>query len=150
MIIDHIDNAHMYYGLGPRLEQALKYLAQTDLEAAAIERYDLDGDNLFALVQEYETKRREDGFWEAHRQYADVQYLVSGTEHMGVAPIADLEMDGEYDPEKDFSKLIGEGTFCTMKPGTFVILFPQDAHMPGMAVDEPAPAKKAVVKVKLV
>ena len=48
---------------------------------------------------------------------------------------------------KDFIKLEGEGEFLRLDAGTFVILAPQDAHMPGMAVDEPAPVKKVVVKV---
>lgn len=148
MIVDHIDNAHLYYGLGPRFEKALRYLAETDLAGTAPERYDLDGDDLFALVQEYQSKPRAEGFWEAHRKYADVQFVVSGAEHMGYAPIASLQA-GEYDGEKDFLKLGGDGAFIEMGAGTFIILHPQDAHMPGMAITSPEPVKKVVVKVRL-
>ena len=148
MIIDHIDNAHLYYGLGPRFERALRYLAETDLVGTAPERYDLEDDDLFALVQEYQSKPRAEGFWEAHRQYADVQFVVSGTEQIGYAPIAALEA-GEYDEDKDFLKLDGQGAFVEMGPGFFMILFPQDGHMPGLAIEAPAPVKKVVVKVRL-
>lgn len=149
MIIDHINNAPMYYGLGPRVEKALRYLADTDLASAATERYDLEGDDLFALVQEYQSKAWDEGSWEAHRQYADVQYVVSGTEYMGYARVEDLQGSEEYDPDRDFLKLQGRGTFYAMKAGTFVILFPQDGHMPGMTIEAPAPVKKVVVKVRL-
>lgn len=148
MIIDHIDNAALYWGLGPRFEQALRYLAETDLAATAPQRYDLDGDDLFALIQQYQAKPRAEGFWEAHRRYADVQYVVSGAEHMGYAPIAALKA-GEYDGEKDFLKLEGQGAFIELRAGFFMILCPQDGHMPGLAIEAPTPVKKAVVKVKL-
>lgn len=149
MIIDHIDNAHLYYALGPRFEQALRYLADTDLAATAPERYDLDGDNLYAMVQEYESKKWPEGVWEAHRQYADLQCVVSGAEYMGYAQVRDLEPATTYDSDGDVQKLRGKGTFHAMKPKTFIVLFPQDAHMPGMAIEAPSQVKKAVVKVRL-
>ncbi|MFH1570933.1 MAG: YhcH/YjgK/YiaL family protein [Gemmatimonadota bacterium] len=148
MIVDHLQNAHHYYGLGPRFERALRWLADTDLGATAPERHPLDGDDVFALVQEYQSKAGDEGFWEAHRKYADVQYVVSGVEDIGYAPAAAMEA-GPYDEGRDFLKLEGEGTFLEMPAGYFMILFPQDAHMPGMALRSPAPVKKAVVKVRL-
>ena len=146
MIIDQLKNAAMYYGIGPRLERALRFLNFMDLENAAPGRHEIAGEQVFAMVQEYDSKRREEGFWEAHRKYIDVQYVVSGVEKMGYASIDGLQA-GEYDEEKDFVGFEGEGEFLVMSAGTFMILGPQDAHMPGMAVDEPQPVKKVVVKV---
>ena len=147
MIIDQLKNASMYFGLGPRVEAALRYLQGTDFEQVEPGRYEIDGDRVFALVQEYESKPKEEGFWEAHRQYVDVQYVASGAEHMGYAPAERLQA-GVYDAEKDFLKLDGDGEFLKVRAGSFVILAPQDAHMPGTAITAPQPVKKVVVKVR--
>jgi biofilm protein TabA len=101
-----------------------------------------------AKVQDYRTKPREQGFWEAHRAYIDVQYVASGCESIGYAHISRLRA-GRYDAEADLLKLEGEGEYVTARPGTFVILFPQDAHMPAIAVGTPGPVRKIVVKVRV-
>ena len=148
MIIDDLQNASQYYGLGPSFERGLRWLADNDLARLPVERYDIAGDTVFAMVQEYDSKPKSEGFWEAHRKYADIQLVVSGAEHMGYAPVPKLAA-GDYDAERDFLPLEGEGLFVDMAAGTFMILLPQDAHMPGMAIDTPVPMKKVVVKVRL-
>ena len=148
MIVDDLRNARQYYGLGARFEQGLRWLAEQDVAGMAPECYELAGDDLFAMVQEYDTKPKSEGFWEAHREYADIQYVVSGAEHMGYAPI-DALTQGEYDEGRDFLALDGEGVFLEMRAGTFIVLLPQDGHMPQMAIEAPTPVKKVVVKVRL-
>ena len=148
MIIDQLKNVSMYYPLSPRLERALRYLEVMDLEQLELGQYEIAGESVFAMVQEYDSKPMEEGFWEAHRKYIDVQYVVSGTEKIGYTSIEGLRA-GDYDEEKDFVKLEGEGDFLEMQAGTFMILAPQDAHMPGMAIEQLQPVKKIVVKVKI-
>ncbi|MBT7860935.1 MAG: YhcH/YjgK/YiaL family protein [Gemmatimonadetes bacterium] len=148
MILDDIHNGTLYHGLGTRFADALTYLAKTDLVSMAPDRYDIDGDDVFVMVQEYDTKPKSEGLWEAHRAYADVQYVISGTEHMGYAPTPSLEA-GAFDADRDFLPLEGNGLFLPLTAGQFIVLWPQDAHMPGMAIDQPSPVKKAVVKVRL-
>jgi len=147
MIIDQLQNAEQYYGLGTGIEAALRYLQQTDFKNVAPERYDIDGDRVYAMVQEYDAKPKAEGFWEAHRKYLDVQYVAAGVEHMGYAAVATLQA-GPYEEDKDFIKLEGDGEFFLLREGYFCILAPQDAHMPGMAVGQSAPVKKVVVKVE--
>ena len=147
MIIDQLQNAEQYYGLGTGIEAALRYLQQTDFKNVAPERYDIDGDRVYAMVQEYDAKPKAEGFWEAHRKYLDVQYVAAGVEHMGYAAAATLQ-GGPYEEDKDFIKLEGDGEFFLLREGYFCILAPQDAHMPGMAVGQSAPVKKVVVKVE--
>ena len=147
MIIDQLLIAEQYYGLGTGIEAALRYLQQTDFKNVAPERYDIDGDRVYAMVQEYDAKPKAEGFWEAHRKYLDVQYVAAGVEHMGYAAVATLQA-GPYEEDKDFIKLEGDGEFFLLREGYFCILAPQDAHMPGMAVGQSAPVKKVVVKVE--
>ena len=148
MIVDELKNAAQYYALGAGIEKALRYLQGTDFNQVAPDRYDLDGDAVYALVQEYDSKPKSEGFWEAHHAYLDVQYVASGIEHMGYRPVEGMEAN-PYDEEKDFYTLEGEGEFYTLRAGYFTILKPQDAHMPGMAIDASQPVKKVVVKVRV-
>ena len=146
MIIDRIENAALYFPLHPKFKQAFEHIAQLDIHKTPAGRYEVDGDAMYVLVQEYDTKLKEAGKWEAHRRYIDLQYLVQGAEGMGYANIHDLEQ-GEYIAEKDFLPLFGEGTQIALKSGYFVLLFPEDAHMPSMALGESKPARKIVVKI---
>jgi biofilm protein TabA len=103
---------------------------------------------MYALVQQYNTKLRAQGVWEAHRRYIDLQYLVQGVEGIGYANIKHLQQ-GEYVASKDFLPLNGEGDLITVRSGSFVLLFPEDAHMPGMAIGSPAPVRKVVIKISI-
>ena len=158
MIVDQITNVNsdFYAGLlakhggsfqlADRLMLALKFLQEGNVAELLPSRIELDGDKVFAMIQHYDTKPKEQGVWEAHRKYIDVQYVVEGQELMGYANLGHLKA-GEYNADKDFLMLKGEGSYVLMKPGTFVILGPQDAHIPQVAVDMPQPVKKVVVKV---
>lgn len=148
MIIDHLKNASQYVGTDKRLAAALRYLQDTDLASVPPGRYEIDGSDVFALVQEYDSKLKEKGYWEAHRQYIDVQYVAKGAELMGYAHLDRLR-PGAYDATRDFLPLEGEGDFFEVREGTFVILSSQDAHMPGIALTLPQPVKKVVVKVRV-
>jgi YhcH/YjgK/YiaL family protein len=147
MIFDTLENALRYTGLGSGLPAALKYLLETDLASLPLGRTDLDGKRLYVLVQEFTTKPLEQGKWEAHRRYIDVQYVASGQERMGFANLCTMQL-GEYHPEKDFQALNGTGNQVDVFAGAFVIFFPEDAHMPGLCVDQPEPVRKVVLKVQ--
>ncbi len=144
MVIDSIENAEQYFGLGHGIERALRFLRQ-DLRALPDGRADISGDKVFALIQQYSTKAREAGFWEAHRKYIDVQYMVSGTELIGYAPIKAMQ-EQEYDPQRDLAKLTGQGNYIELTAGSFMILFPHDVHMPGIMQQQSTHVKKIVVK----
>ena len=148
MIIDRLEKASLYQGVHKRLAVAFDYLQKTDLEKVEPGTREIDGRKVYVMVQQYETKPMEKGRWEAHRKYIDVQYVHRGAERFGYANVLDLK-PGNYDEAKDFLSLEGEGKgdFFLVRQGTFVILFPQDGHMPGMAVSLPQPVRKFVVKV---
>lgn len=146
MIFDRQDNYHLYSTISPLLAQAFSYILSTDLQTLAAGHYAIEGKNLYAIVSEYATKPPALGKWEAHRRYIDLQYMVRGTEHIGFAPIARMK-HGAYDADKDCMFLEGSGDFLTLRKGDFMVLRPDDAHMPGIAVDGPSPVKKAVFKI---
>lgn len=148
MIIDIIQNAGLYQGLSPAIRKALGYLASTDFSKIEPGRVDVEGDTVFALVQKYDTKPRDNGVWEAHRRYIDVQYIASGIEAMGYAPLDSLSETQPYSAEKDFLLLAGQGDFVTARAGMFVIFYPKDAHMPCLAHGNSVPVLKVVMKVQ--
>lgn len=147
MVVDHLKNSNLYYGLGKEMEKALKYLQQTDFSKLGPGKYEIDGKNVFALVQQYQSKPIEEGKWESHRKYIDIQFISEGIENIGYAFLDDMKVAQEYDEEKDFMLTEGKGSFLTLKSGAFAIFAPDDVHMPGIAVDKPQPIKKVVVKV---
>ncbi len=146
MIIDRLKNASLYFSLHQRLTSAFNYLQNTDFSAVESGRYEIQGTSIYALVQHYESKSKEKGRWEAHRRYMDIQYIWEGEEFFGYAYLDDLTTIS-YDEDKDFVTLEGKGDFLTLHSGGFVIVTPQDAHMPGIAISSPKPVKKIVVKV---
>lgn len=148
MILDTLKNAGMYYCLGEKIEKGLKYLQETDLFALKEGRNDIE-DGLFGMVSSYDTKPLEEGFWEAHRKYVDIQYVFAGAERMGYANIDSLTTSKPYDESSDFHGLDGDGDLVTVHEGEFALFTPQDAHMPGLVVDSPKNVRKIILKVRI-
>lgn len=149
MIIDKLSNSHLYSSLGERITKALAYLKQTDFSQKELGRYDLDGDNIFALVNEYNTKDESEGKLEAHKKYTDVQFVVKGSELMGYAPLQNQKVINEYNEQNDITFFEGERSFTKVDEGMFAIFFPTDLHMPGIKVQRSEYVKKVVIKVKV-
>jgi len=142
--------AKAYHKNPERWNKAFEFLGSNDLSKLELKRYDLDSDNLFVMVSEYTSKNPEEGKYEAHRKYIDIQYVVSGSEMIGIAPITSRDSTlQEYDETKDLEFLTtSEGEMFKATPERFFIFFPENAHMPGMKVDNNENVRKIVVKVK--
>jgi YhcH/YjgK/YiaL family protein len=148
MIHDHIFNAANYAFPNPLLGKGLAFLQSSEVAKLPTGRFEIDGDRLFALVQEYSTKLGKDCFWEAHRKFIDIQFVASGTEAIGYAPLSTLKIIEPYDAAKEMMKLSGNGSVLNFTAGMFAIFFPQDAHRPCMAAGGVvSPVRKIVVKV---
>jgi YhcH/YjgK/YiaL family protein len=147
MIVDKLTNTAAYRELGPGIAAAFDYLKSQDFTKIPAGKYEIDGDNCFAIVQDYETVPQIEKRWVAHRKYIDIQYIANGAEYIGYANLDTLEVVEDYDEAKDITWLEGNGDFITVNPGTFVILYPQDAHMPGVAIYGSKPVRKVVVKI---
>ena len=114
-------------------------------------KYPLE-DGAYAAVSEYETKPMATSKFEAHRKFIDVQLILSGSEIIGVCPtdgFSDADRLGEYNPDKDVEFFAVRGDFekLALSAGDFAILYPEDAHMPGVHETAPAQIKKIVLKI---
>ena len=151
MIVDKIESAGLYSNLSEDIAKALQVLQQLDPAELTDGRHDIDGDRLYLVSQHYETKSFRQGRLEAHRRYIDIQVVVAGRELLGYAPLGDLKVDRPYDEIKDvvFYKVPEEMSSIVLTPGLFCILFPEDAHMPGCALNGPSGVHKVVAKVRI-
>jgi len=149
MILDKLENAELYSCISENLKKGFDFLKNTNLSALEIGKHEIDGKTVFALVSEYDSKKHEDCRLEAHQAYADIQYIVSGREAIGFAPLNGQIVTSEYNPEKDIVFFSGETTQMIVEAGMFAVFFPQDVHRPCMQIDGPEKVKKVVVKVKI-
>lgn len=149
MVVDTIQNIGLYKGLGAGLTQAFEYLMNTNLQALPAGKYMINGDDLFAIVNEYETKDGAVCEQEAHRKYIDVQYMVSGTELFGYAPLQNQVPVQAYHAEQDYAVYSTKVCRLQLRAGMFAIFYPTDVHQPEVMVDEPIQVKKVVLKVKI-
>jgi len=147
VIIDHIRNSDRYFSPASQFATGLAFLQQFDFSVLPPGRTDIDGDSLYIMRQEYETKAPEEGKWESHRVYADIQFVVEGEELIGYAPLEAMTVKEPHCPVSDCTFFSGTGDFIRLRKGQFGVFLPQDVHMPGIAVAGPAPVKKVLVKV---
>jgi YhcH/YjgK/YiaL family protein len=149
MIFDQIKNAHTYFAISERIKKAFEYLEATNFENLEPGRYDIDGNDIYAIVQQYDTKPITSAKWEAHKKYLDIQFMVNGKEKMGYSHKNKMIVTHEYNEEKDALYLKGDGNFLIAEAGYFAIFFPSDVHMPCIALNLSTPVKKVVVKVRV-
>lgn len=130
----------------PVHEAIAAYLDDPNLMDRPADARDL-GSGLRALLQEYRTRPRAEGRWEAHRAFWDLQLVLSGEELLGWAPLEDLRAIGPFDETGDVVFLEGAGEFPALRAGRFALLAPTDAHMPGIASGAPSTVRKVVFKI---
>jgi biofilm protein TabA len=148
MIYAAINDLQQYKEMHQGFDKAFDFLMNNDLDSLQIGKHLIDGDNVFALVQEYETKDSAGAKFEVHRKYIDLQYVVYGIEKMGHAIIDHTKDVVSYDNENDFALLDCKGSFITVKSKEFCIFYPNDAHMPGISNIEKSKIRKIVIKIK--
>ncbi len=147
MIIDHLENFQRYVRIKKDFKKAFAYLTQTNFDKLKEGVYDIDGDNMFAIIGNYETKDRLENKAESHRKYIDLQFMASGTELMGYAPLIDQKPIEEYKEDNDIMFYDSEVSFTRLEENMFAILFPEDLHMPGIMDKKSEKVKKIVIKI---
>ena len=152
MILDRIENASQYFCMGPQWETALTAIQQYD-PAKFVKGEKIMLDNGVKLLQfEPTTKTRDQVKFEAHRKFADIMFFPAGEEKIAWKPTAELQnITTEYTEEMEalLATLDDDAVEVPMKPGMFIVFLPQDAHGPDIAIGEPGPVRRCVVKVPL-
>lgn len=152
MIIDKIENCELYYGVHKNFEKAFAFIKKAVAENLPVGKYELDGKELYASIQEYNTKEEQAARFEGHRKYIDIQYIALGAEAVEALDIDKTQSVTDYNEEKDVEffqtdEKVWKGVWMS---GEYGIFMPNDIHRPGMRIDGvSAPVKKILVKVKI-
>ena len=148
MIMDKLIRWDKYPWPSDRFVKAFRYL-ETLTPDAPEGRTEIDGTNIYCMIQPYETRAWEGQRFEAHRDYADIQFMLDGEESILWAPTETLTVVQPYAPDIEFYDLTPAPTDLVLTSGIFCVLFPQDAHAPCLQHGGPRTVRKAVVKVRL-
>ena len=100
MIVDNIKNAKLYYALHPEFKAAFECLASLTAESET-GRYEINGDNCFVNLAEYENKCAAECKYEAHAKYIDIQFMVEGVERVEYSNRDGLLPACDYDEQED-------------------------------------------------
>jgi biofilm protein TabA len=152
MITTDVEHLEEQVVMTPAMRRAVDWLKSVWGQDLPDGRVEIDGANVYALVQSYTGKPLDAPRYEAHRAYVDVQVVVIGRERFGWAPLEAMSPINDYNPEKD----VIHGTVPTagsalvpLDAGQLMVLYPSDAHAPGLSAGDDRPVKKYVIKVKL-
>lgn len=150
MILDNVKNAAHYNTIGPLFKKAFEFIRSTDISKLPLGKHEIQGEDLFVIVMEYETKEPQDCIMESHRKYCDIQLMLKGEEFMGVKIFSGQTPTTPYDESKDAAFYQPDfDSLIKVKEGQFTIFFPHDLHMPSMKTGSPSKILKAVFKVKI-
>ncbi len=148
MIIDKLENISLYKEIPDCALVFIKKLS-TDIECR---RYPLSSEN-FANVEVYTTKNVSDTKFESHKNFIDIQLLLSGKERIYFNHINNLVIKTPYDITNDitfYSNPVSDADYVTLDGTNFVMLYPHEAHAPQSAINNiPSDVKKVVIKLKV-
>ncbi len=84
----------------------------------------IEGEDLFVILMEYETKDPGNCIMERHKKYIDIQLMLRGEEMMGVSTFAGQTPTTPYDESKDAAFFKPEyDSLLKVQQGQFTIFF---------------------------
>ncbi len=153
MIVGNLEEIAEQYNQSPFMQTAIDFLCEIQGKDLPDGKMQVDGTNVYAIVQSYPSAPVSETLkFEAHRKYIDIQYIVSGKELMGWAHIKTMMTTVPYNETKDalYGVVSPENvTFIHYGAGQAIVLYPTDAHSPGLADGDSEAVKKIVVKITL-
>lgn len=151
MIISDLKDFKRFCHGNERMQKAFEFLMEADLKSLEVGKHLIEGEDIFALVQEYNTKESELCRFESHERYVDIQFIVTGVEKMSWLPIEKLTLveNDLAKSDKALYKDTSVGNNFIVNEGEFVIFYPEDGHKACISVDKPCLVKKIVLKVAL-
>ena len=150
MIVGNIKDYKRYLPVNGNFAEAFSLLLGLNEETPTGKLVEREGFRISVMEMERRDldKNGNPRAFEAHRDYLDIHFVISGEEGMGYADVDRLSVIREYDESADYLLLSGECDKLVLRKGDFCITFPEDAHIPGMCAGGEG-LKKAVVKIKL-
>jgi biofilm protein TabA len=151
MYVGHIKNLENDRKVLPLpIIKGLEYLGRTDFSRTEIGKHEIEGVQIFALVQEQQTGPKADRRPEAHTKNIDIQFVIEGTDVIGFGlPDPANEIEEDLLSEKDcvFYKNVKAETDLILTAGMYAIFFPEEVHRPNCQYGANGKLRKVVVKV---
>lgn len=149
MIYDTMMNLARYKGIHPNLDQGLDFLIQTELSHLPLGKTIIDGDKIFVNIMEAALKSADDGQYEFHKKYLDIQFNLEGEEVMGIGFVSeDQSTEHDYDAASDFGTInCQKELFLPLGKDRFIICMLDEPHKPGIQGQLGKQVKKGVVKI---
>ena len=145
MIFAKLTDAADYRGIHPRLDRVIDCLNEEFLNKVGTQTQKLEDDLLYVTRFDYETIPLEEAFFEAHKKYLDVHLMMSGAERVDISHPDVLTL---FDHKDDFYAYQGEAEqTLLLAPGSFLVVFPGDAHRIKVQVEGPENVSKVVFKL---
>lgn len=149
MIFGNINQEKTYAFLPDEVKACFKFAKENNLLDFSKGTHKIDGDKFYVNIAEYTTVNREERFWEAHKDYLDIHVMLKGNEAIDINFIENMQI-GEYKKEDDFLALEGDHqATVVLKPGDFLICYPEDGHRTAVIADKANALKKAIFKVQI-
>lgn len=149
MIFDDKAHVGLYYHLSNALKDSFDFLRDNTFCFENPHACDIGTTGIYALPQQYSPTKKEERSIEAHQRYIDIQVMLDGVEYLGFSQKDTLHSLG-YDEDHDFEQLTGTLSFLPFRTENFAVLFPHDAHMPGVnGPGSTKTVKKIVIKVPI-
>lgn len=147
MIYDRICNAKKYLGMSDELDLALNYIAEHLSNMP--EAIELQGKNVRGFRSEYTTLTEDEAVFENHYDFVDIHIMTEGQERVAVSGMDSLSVY-QSNVEEDYMLCRGdEETSLMMRPGSFLLVFPGEAHKVRVAIDTPQKVKKILFKIRV-
>jgi YhcH/YjgK/YiaL family protein len=146
MIIDTLENFKTYLPLNTGFAKALSFLLRTDLGTLPPAKYEIEGEQVFAIIVKDVGKNRSEGVLETHQKYIDIQFVLSGTDLMGWKPKSDCRQPvNPHNFETDAQFYKDQPAFWfPVNPDCYALFFPEDAHTAMISDGE---IHKVIIKV---
>src|SRR6476659_5128182 len=121
-------------GLPQAIQKGIDYLKSTDFSKLEDKKYTIDGDKMYVVISTYDTKPKAESKAEVHKNFLDIQFIISGEEiiSVGYDNPGNAVMQ-EYDAAKDrtlFTSVVNELDY-PVAAGHWIVFYPTDIHRPG-------------------
>lgn len=146
MITGNIKSIETYKGLSAGIDMAIDFILNIGEKTDG--DYEIDGKNVYAMINTIQPKSLDDMVYEAHEKYIDLHYMLEGTEVLGYEKTELCTPITEYNKEEDYRLYNADGNLIKLEKGDFYIVHSFDAHAPECNVDGKR-MRKVIIKIKV-
>lgn len=127
------------------------FVSNNDLSKFEKGVHEIDGQDFFLNIVEYDSKDEEERFWEAHKKYLDIHFMIYGCERIKLSFIDNMKIK-DYDEENDFLSFEnGESnSHVDLYSGDFLICYKEDVHMTALKIKNKESVKKGIFKIRII